>query len=390
MKVLLVFADMIRANRLKCCNSNIKEDNALDTFFQNLWGTMYSECFSPAPDTPRWIACLYSWLWPHYNWCDLRIKYPKYYLNKDQKTFFDLFLEKGYKINAFANPTERETGLFPHNIDQLDIHNSYYDLGSYLSNITLEDNHMLFVSIPDFHHVLWELWSTETWEQHAYKQVTDSLNTIFKHHKQDDFDHIIIFSDHWFKLYDEFLETKKQPALLLNEDRINSLMFHKQKWDLKLVQNNQLISTTNLFWFIEKLLSNNNVDTPSLYNTNLTYFIWEDHTDFSTSLIQAVWIWYYVDKDHLYVRTLDQWYNFVRHSNDFHEGINKDFDEKIMKDSKFGDYKKRKEILDMYEISNKTKRQDHYANGAMKGKAPHPYISKLKIILYLISKKLNK
>ncbi len=151
MRVLTIFIDMIRANRLSTFNNNIKVSTPLDDAFKDLGGTVYTNCFTPGPDTPRGMSTYYTGINPYQNGCNTRLKWPKYFLNKNFKTVFDIFLEKNYEMNIFSAPNERETGFLPSHIDSMDIHNDDYDMNKYLSNIELKDDHFLFLSIPDYH-----------------------------------------------------------------------------------------------------------------------------------------------------------------------------------------------------------------------------------------------
>ena len=51
MRVLVVFIDMIRPNRLSIINKNIKDDTPFDKSLKNLGGTLYNNCFTQGPDT---------------------------------------------------------------------------------------------------------------------------------------------------------------------------------------------------------------------------------------------------------------------------------------------------------------------------------------------------
>ena len=53
MKILVVFVDMIRPNRLSIINKRISPNTPLDEFLKKLGGTFYKNCFSQGPDTPR-------------------------------------------------------------------------------------------------------------------------------------------------------------------------------------------------------------------------------------------------------------------------------------------------------------------------------------------------
>ena len=104
-------------------------------------------------------------------------------LDKNLKTIYDLFLEKNYNISMFSNPNERNTGMFPNNILDMDIHNHDFDLKSYLSKIKLTKNHLLFISLPDFHWSFDDNGYTTYGESKAYYDINKSfviLNNMIK------------------------------------------------------------------------------------------------------------------------------------------------------------------------------------------------------------------
>ena len=111
MKILLVFIDMIRVDHLSLYNDNM-EKTSLDLFFENLGGTILTNCYTPAPDTPRSIACLQSGLLPYLNGCDSRVKWPRYFMKPNIETIFDIAVGLGYKVNLCATKSDIETGLF--------------------------------------------------------------------------------------------------------------------------------------------------------------------------------------------------------------------------------------------------------------------------------------
>ena len=71
MKILFLFCDMLRANKLKIINTDIKRFTSLDKWLLKFGGTIYKKCYTPAPDTPRSLACLYSGRYPIRNGCSI-------------------------------------------------------------------------------------------------------------------------------------------------------------------------------------------------------------------------------------------------------------------------------------------------------------------------------
>ena len=114
----MLFVDMLRPNRFGIYNKDL-EFNEIDKIISRLGGTLYTNCFSPGPDTPRSMACFYSGLYPHLNGCDTRVKYPGKFLKNDVSTIFDIFLKENYETHFFSNPYERKGGLFPSSISDL-------------------------------------------------------------------------------------------------------------------------------------------------------------------------------------------------------------------------------------------------------------------------------
>ena len=337
MRVLVVFVDMIRPNRLSTFNNKIKADTPLDKSFKEIGGTFYSNCFSQGPDTPRGMATFSTGKIPHRNGCDARVKWPRYFLNKELKTIYDLFDERGYEMTFFSNPNERETGIFPEHISKMDIHNHDYDLDKYLSNIKLKKNHFVFVGLPDFHWSFDDRGFTTHGEREAYKDIKKSYNLIFKNFNKDEFDHIFIFSDHGFKFTHEY---KREPNyLLLNEDRTNILMIHRRKGEEKIKYDNRLCSIADVYPTLQDILAEKISDGISFLSENeREYVIVEDHLNFAPSVNQNIEIWSIVRKDTIYIRTLESGYILDRNSRKIEVAIDQKNDDILKGESSFGKY----------------------------------------------------
>jgi len=337
MKILVVFIDMIRPNRLSTFNKNIKNDTPLDKSLKKLGGNYYTNCFSQGPDTPRGLSTFATGKTPYINGCTTRVKWPRYFLNKNLKTIYDLFVEKNYKMTFFSNPNERETGMFPENITNMDIFNNDYDLDKYLSSTILEDNHFVFVGLPDYHWSFDDNSYTTHGEQKAYIDTQKSYDIIFDRFNKDEFDHIFVFSDHGFKFIHEF---KREPKyLLLNEDRTNILMIHHKKGDKGINYDNKLCSIADIMPTMQDILKDKITDGISLLSNNeRDYIIIEDHLDFAPSVNQNIGLWSVVKKDIIYIRTLEQGYILNRNDKNIQEGIVEEYDLILKKESSFINY----------------------------------------------------
>jgi hypothetical protein len=360
MRVLTIFIDMIRANRLSTFNKYIKTDTPLDTAFKNLGGTIYNNCFTPGPDTPRGMSSYYTGVNPYLNGCNTRLKWPQYFLNKELQTVFDLFLDKNYKIDCFSSPREKDTGLFPDHIAKMDIHNNDLDINKYLSELKLKDNHFVFVSIPDYHWAFDDFGYSTNGEKKAYKVTKSVWDIVFKNLNKDDFDHIFIFSDHGFKFgIERKLESK---AYMLNEDRTNNIMIHRVRGQNDLIKNSKLSSLSDLYSTYEDILGFKKIQNISLLSKKEHKFIiLEDHINFAPSINQNIELWALIDKNILYIRELDKVTIVDRKTRQLSYKINKEYDDILKNNSSFGIYIDEHEKIFRYRDNIFSK--DVYMNG---------------------------
>jgi arylsulfatase A-like enzyme len=359
MKVLTIFIDMIRANRLSTFNGNVKKDTPLDIAFKEMGGTTYTNCFTPGPDTPRGISTFLTGIDPYKNGCTTRLKWPQYFLDKKLPTVFDIFLEKGYKLDCFSSPRERDTGLFPEHISNMDIHNKDYDMNSYLSNIELQDDHHLFISIPDYHWAFDDYGSSTHGEKKAYQVTKSVYDIVFKNLNKDDFDHIFIFSDHGFKFSAERkLEDKK---MMLNTDRTNCLLIHRVKKQQKLSVDDRLCSLADIMPTYKELLGYKD-NLYSIFNDkNREFVVIEDHINFAPSINQNIELWAVVKKGSIYIRTLEESITIDKFRKIISKDIDSENDKILEENSSFGIYVDEYEKIFRYRDNILSK--DKYMNG---------------------------
>ncbi|MFL2578319.1 MAG: hypothetical protein ACJ0QE_06405 [Flavobacteriaceae bacterium] len=337
MKVMTLFIDMIRPNRLSIFNDKIKVDTQLDISFKNLGGTVFNNCYTPGPDSPRGISTFLTGLDPYENGCNTRLKWPQFFLKENQKTVFDIFLEKNYKISSFSSPQERANGLFPDHIASLDIHNKNNDLEDYLSTLELEEDHFLFISIPDFHLAFDDFGYNKKGEKDAYSICQSIYDIVFSKFDKNDFDHVFIFSDHGFKFS---LERKLEPLEhLINEDRSNVILIHREKYQDALNNNTKLCSLADFFDTYQDILGIKSKTNKSfLSNYEREYIIIEDHLNFEPMINQNIEIWGVVNKKEFYVRTLNKAFLFKKDTHLKVEGIVDYYEDILLRESSFGVY----------------------------------------------------
>jgi hypothetical protein len=360
MKILTLFIDMIRPNRLSIFNDKIKVDTQLDISFKNLGGTVFNNCYTPGPDSPRGISTFLTGLDPYENGCNTRLKWPQFFLKENQKTVFDIFLEKNYKISSFSSPQERANGLFPDHIASLDIHNKNNDLEDYLSTLELEEDHFLFISIPDFHLAFDDFGYNKKGEKDAYSICQSIYDIVFSKFDKNDFDHIFIFSDHGFKFS---LERKLEPLEhLINEDRSNVILIHREKYQDALTNNTKLCSLADFFDTYQDILGIKSKTNKSfLSNYEREYVIIEDHLNFEPMINQNIEIWGVVNKKEFYVRTLNKAFLFKKDTHLKVEGIVDYYEDILLRESSFGVYFDEFKKIFMYK--NNILYKSVYSNG---------------------------
>ncbi len=325
---------MLRPSRFGSYNENI-QPNGIDEVINDLGGTLFTNCFTPGPDTPRSMACFYTGLLPMENGCDARLKWPSKFIHEGTPSIFDPFIKNNYQMNFFSNPNERQGGLFPPGIEDIGVHNQDYDLKKYLSEVKLKDNHLIFLSIPDFHWALQDWGYTRKAERIAINETRKSLDIVFDNLEKDDFDHMFIFSDHGFKFNAEL--RAENNFEFVDRDRTNIFMFSRRKGDHEISYNDKLCSIQDLTHTVSDLFGLED-NFSLLNNSERDYVVIEDHQSISAPKVnQDVDIWAVVTRDEMYVRTLEYGV-LVKNNGAIDTAVNLKYDDILKRESQFGRY----------------------------------------------------
>ena len=103
---------MVRPSLLKSYNPKIKSNGPLDEIIENFGGTIFQNCYTPAPDTPRSLACLHSGLYPERNGCNTRIRWPYYYF-KEKNSLLESLVEADFNVTYYATQNKINVGPLP-------------------------------------------------------------------------------------------------------------------------------------------------------------------------------------------------------------------------------------------------------------------------------------
>lgn len=292
MKILCVFVDMIRVDRLHLYNNTVKPTD-IDGFLTRIGGTLYKKCYTPAPDTPRSLACMQSGIYPYSNGCNTRIKWPAYYLNDNIKTIFDYFAEIQYDVNLYATNDRVEVGQFK--FDSSNFIHIYNDCNDFLENMSKgSDNELSFLTLLDYHAAIDDFRGTLEGCKKGQDLIFSSFEKYINKSVLDVYDHIFIFSDHGHML-DREIRLKKTTLDYLNDTRSQILMFHHTKCDASLNIDTELRSILDLFPTLLQIVTPNNIekrDGVSLLSlSGHNFLVIEDHSDFSVKPEQVISQW---------------------------------------------------------------------------------------------------
>ena len=295
MKILNIFIDMLGGDYLHVVNEK-RPISALDMFLEDLGGTIFSRCYTPAPDTPRSTACMWSGLYPRENGCNNRLKYPGRFLNVSNKgNLWDALKNSGYEINAFMRQTDQIIGMVPNGFEEMIKTGTLME--QYIEDWNPTENSFSFFYIHDLHSYLdCNGYSSKQFKK-GVELIVRLLRTIFLKHNPDDFDYILIYSDHGFRY--EGVNNHH----LIEDDRVKTMMFMRKRDDKGLVVDDELRSVMDIYPTVLDLAHMSiptRLDGKSLMGKGHEYIYIEDHDDFSVRLSQSIEHWAVLPKENKY------------------------------------------------------------------------------------------
>lgn len=297
MKFLLIFVDMLRPGLLSISSGVNSTETRLDNILKGIGGTIYTNCYTPSPDTPRSIATIWSGCYPSKNGCDKRVKWPAYFMNKDDH-LLSILSENGYHLNLYTNPGERMAGLLPPGYDKFGYYNSELDIDSFLKDLVITEDSLTFISLSDFHWVLDDYGYFKRSVPRGYDVLADIFEKILSKIDIDLFDAVTIFSDHGFKLQSDMECNNKLE--LVNEDRLQTFLLFKEKGKNELTYSNRLTSTMDIY---PTVLDVALLEKPLVHGVSLfeekghTEIVVEDFSVFKPQLNQTADLWAVITKD---------------------------------------------------------------------------------------------
>lgn len=332
----------------------------VDKLLERIGGTVYSNCYSPAPDSPRSLACLYTGSYPQKNHCDKRIKWPKYYLNNELETIFGILLKNRYKISLNLSKVEEDVGFLPSTIgSKIQLYHSPRDIRIALKKFGRENGNFFdFVTLSDYHWSMDEYGHNSLGDYLGQKHISNYLNGLFDDRDIDSFDYTILFSDHGFQLDSEMSESN---LLLTNDKRSKITMFVRKKGDVELKVNNKLSGIIDILPTIASIVGEKtpiDCEGISLFDeAEHDSIVIEDHKIFGVKLDQVIENWSVRTNKYFYFTNLvDRMLFKVNSAHDYTEILSPgkeiitSMENHIeMKSAQYVENKKQHDILRMYQ-----------------------------------------
>ncbi len=286
----MIFVDMLRSINQHVCNNAIPR-NSLDDALSLFGGIVFSNCFSPAPDTPRGLASIWTSTYPKWNGCDERIKWPDRFLNNDLDNIWKLFQRArgGFSLNLFL-PKGANTMSFSDDVRANSILFENNDLAHFLNTIQIQDNSVTYINLNEYHDGIDQINGMASRMNEVYNSVATKLTLIYHKLNKFDFDIILIFSDHGC-----LLDTDNNYLPCRGRIQTYLQLFIKGNELNAIKRNNKLCSCMDIFPTIANLLGEpiyNRIDGEDLMQgNNHPYLVIEDYTEFTTTLSQVLGWW---------------------------------------------------------------------------------------------------
>ena len=299
---------MVRPNLLKSYNSKIKSNGPLDDIIENFGGTIFQNCYTPAPDTPRSLACLHSGLYPERNGCNTRIRWPYYYF-KEKNSLLESLVEKDFNVTYYATKNKINVGPLPKGAkEKVNILNCLSEFDKTVNDdLKNDEDSAYFLHLDDYHWGNDDFGHNSLGDYYGQLHLKNYIESFFKKYNQDMFDHIFWFSDHGHKLYSEMRNGNINS--LLNDDRTKIHLLVRKKGQNQLSYDHKLRGFFDIYPTVLSIINKTidvELDGLDLYSEKgHDYIVFEDHNDFSVSTAQVINNWGVRTKDEFYFENLD-------------------------------------------------------------------------------------
>lgn len=306
MKILCIFCDMLRSDKISLLNEEQKEDK-LDLFLRKFGGTIFKNSFSPTPDTGRALASFFTGKCSKNNGCYFQYQYPKYYL-KDIYNLGNLLEDKNIKYKFIIREESYILGNFPDdikNVVRIDKKNSFkMETIKALNELKNSEDYFLFLDIDDYHLAVDVYGSIDEAYIIGKNKIYSVLKYIFENIDKNELDYTFIFSDHGHKDNITKQNIIKGDLNLLFPDRSKIFLLARKKNEKNIKINNNIKSILDFmptFMDIFNIKIKNNFDGQSLFLNNKNRIIALEGNENFFDPYSKLNVWGAAHKDYIFI-----------------------------------------------------------------------------------------
>lgn len=309
MKILMIFIDMLRPNLLHMIDER-QPVREMEKVFQKWGGTLYTNCFTPSPDTPRSNGCLWSGRYPKDNGCDNRLKYPKFFFKEENQDIWAVMKDAGYTFNVYMHPATKVIGELPPCMEDCGNFSNGKTLQEFLTTVEIKENSFTYFCLEDFHAAVTDYFASVNCIPFGDKKIAGALHLIETELDPDLFDLTIILSDHGFRIYKEPMPDY---AAQLGKIRSQVFMLTRTKGQREVTTNKKFCSLLDVYPTICKqanLPPRGAIEGVSLMEPAVHLpLIIEDHRTFNAELGQTIEYWGVIDQEGIHC--VDSRHNWI-------------------------------------------------------------------------------
>jgi len=269
-KILAIMIDMLIADSLNSINME-SPLTAIDYFMFENGGTLFSNMFTSGPDTPRSISEFWSGKFSYNNGCKTRAHYPNHFLNAPN--LIEIMYSFGYQIKVLTDKNSYELGMYP---SLLEKDACFSDLDDFCEDLRFDysEKQFNFIYISEYHDVINHYGANKNSIRKGHKRLDKLLNNLFDQLNPDNYDLLIIFSDHGHLISRDYksnrfslkLSESKLTDSLLTKKRLQVFHYWRFKNEQSLKIDSQLRHNVDVFPTILKLICDREIDSTDGYN----------------------------------------------------------------------------------------------------------------------------
>lgn len=317
MRLVIFFADMLRSNLL--FSGSGPERDELERLLSNTGGTIFTNCISPAPDTPRSTGVFFTGKLPRENGMKSRSQWPGTTIDQASNTLFSDALKNNAKMSVIDQSIGHIQLFFPKEIVAKS--KFFSSLDEFLCSTTVRSENsteIIFIVSMSYHGVVGVRHGHKSAHKAGTREIEAELRNTIEGLRLGKGDHLVLFSDHGCKLSNDTYGDFD----LLDRDRAQVVFFSTDFLDKSLSFDSRLLSMRDIHSSIKKFLADQ-LTPKAGQSSSVKDFVRkgrsivhvEDHETYDTKIGDPVRKWAVYTKNFEYFETLQLGHKLVLNPN---------------------------------------------------------------------------